>query len=191
MKEHIIRLKDEARQRLQELVHTGTRSVRVVRRALILLKSDEGFTDEEIAEHVGCTDRTVRSVRKRFCTVGSDAAVYDAARSGAPPTFTPRQKQQVVALACSDPPEGRVRWTLELLCVHAVKRGFVDSISKSEVALWLKEHDMKPWRKNVVHSETHRRVSRENGGHPRPVRKAVQSKRTLDLLGRAAVSTLG
>ncbi len=147
MKEHIVRLKDEARQHLQELVHTGTRSVRVVRRALILLKSDEGFTDEEIAEHVGCTDRTVRSMRKRFCTGSLEEALYDAPRSGAPPTFTPRQKQQVVALACSDPPEGRVRWTLELLCVHAVKRGFVDSISKSEVALWLKEHDMKPWRK--------------------------------------------
>jgi hypothetical protein len=70
MKEHIVRLKDGARQSLQELVQFGTRSVRVVRRALILLKSDVGFTDEGIAEHVGCSDRTVRSVRKRFCTEG-------------------------------------------------------------------------------------------------------------------------
>ena len=50
----------------------------------------------------------------------------------------------MIALACVDPPEGRARWTLELLCEHAVKRGFVTSLSKSEVALWLKEHDMKP-----------------------------------------------
>jgi len=149
MKEHIVCLKDEARQRLQELVRSGTRSVRVVRRASILLKSDEGFTDEEIAEHVDCSDRTVRSVRKRFCTEGLDRALYDAPRSGAPPTFTPRQQQQVVALACTDPPEGRTRWTLELLCERAVKRGFVASVSKSEVALWLKEHDMKPWRKKL------------------------------------------
>jgi transposase len=149
MKEHIVRLKDGARQSLQELVQFGTRSVRVVRRALILLKSDEGFTDEEIAEHVVCSDRTVRSVRKRFCTEGVDRALYDAPRSGAPPTFTPRQQQQVVALACTDPPEGRARWTLELLCEHAVKRGFVTSLSKSEAALWLKEHDMKPWRKKL------------------------------------------
>ena len=149
MKEHIVRLQDGARQSLQELVQFGTRSVRVVRRALILLKSDEGFTDEEIAEHVGCSDRTVRSVRKRFCTEGVDRALYDAPRSGAPPTFTPRQQQQVVALACTDPPEGRARWTLELLCEHAVKRGFVTSLSKSEAALWLKEHDRKPWRKQL------------------------------------------
>jgi len=119
MKEHIVCLKDEARQRLQELVRSGTRSVRVVRRASILLKSDEGFTDEEIAEHVDCSDRTVRSVRKRFCTEGLDRALYDAPRSGAPPTFTPRQQQRVVALACTDPPEGRTRWTLELLCERA------------------------------------------------------------------------
>ncbi len=149
MKEHIIRLKDGARRCLQELVQSGTRSVRVVRRASILLKSDEGFTDEEIAEHVGCTDRTVRNVRRRFCTGDLDQAVYDAPRSGTPPTFTPRQQQQVVALACTDPPESRVRWTLELLCKHAVKQGFVTSVSKSEVALWLKEHDMKPWRKKL------------------------------------------
>ncbi len=139
-----LRLKDGARQSLQELVQFGTRSVRVVRRATILLKSDEGFTDDEIAEHVGCSDRTVRSVRKNFCTEGVARALYDAPRSGAPPTFTPRQQQQVIALACVDPPEGRARWTLELLCEHAVKRGFVTSLSKSEVALWLKEHDMKP-----------------------------------------------
>lgn len=114
MKEHIVCLKAGARQRLRELVQSGTRSVRVVRRASILLKSDEGYTDEEIAEHVGCSDRTVRSVRKRFCTGSLDEALYDARRSGAPPTFTPRQQQQVIALACSDPPQDRTRWTLKL-----------------------------------------------------------------------------
>jgi transposase len=147
MKEHIVRLTDGARQQLLNLVQAGTRSVRVVRRALILLKSDEGLTDEEIVEHVGCGERTVRSVRKRFCVEGFEQAVYDAPRAGRPPEFTPRQRQQVIALACSDAPEGRVRWTLELLAEHAVKRGFVSSLSKSVVALWLQAHDLKPWRK--------------------------------------------
>jgi putative transposase len=149
MKEHIVSLTDEARQGLQELAQSGTRSVRVVRRAQILLKSDAGSTDEEIVEHVGCSERTVRNVRRRFCDEGWERALYDAPRSGRPPDFTPRQKQQVIALACTEPPESRVRWTLELLSEHAVKRGFVASISKSEVALWLKEHDLKPWRKKL------------------------------------------
>jgi transposase len=149
MKDHIVCLTGEARQQLQQLVQSGTRPVRVVRRALILLKSDEGFTDEEIVEHVGGSERMVRRVRQRFCTAGLERALYDAPRCGAPATFTVRQQQQVVALACSAPPEGRVRWTLELLCQHAAEQGIVESVSKSEVALWLKAHDLKPWRKKL------------------------------------------
>lgn len=147
MKEYIVRLTDGARRKLRELVESGTHPVRVVRRAMILLKSDAGLTDLQIVEHVGCAERTVRSVRKRFCDIGLEGSLYDAPRSGRPSDFTNRQKQQVVSLACTEPPEGRARWTLELLCKHAVKRGFVSSISKSEVSLWLKAHDMKPWRK--------------------------------------------
>ena len=92
---------------------------------------------------------TVRKIRKRFCTEGMERALHDKPRSGKPPQFTARQQQQVVALACANPPEGRTRWTLELLCEHAVKRGFVKLVSKSEVALWLKAHDLKPWRKKL------------------------------------------
>jgi transposase len=145
MKKYIVSLTDEARQQLQELVQSSTRSVRVVCRAQILLKSEAGFTDQEIVTHVGCAERTVRNVRKRFCDEGLERALDETPRSGRPSDFTPRQKQQVIALARTDPPEGCVRWTLELLCEHAVNRGFVASISKSEVALWLKEQDFKPW----------------------------------------------
>lgn len=147
MKEHIVCLTEEARKQLYELVRAGSRPVRVVRRAQILLKSDEGLKDSQIAEHVGCCERHVREVRKRFCVQGLERALYDAPRSGTPPRFTARQQQQVVALACTDPPEGRTRWTLELLCEHAARNGFVKQVSKSEVALWLQAHDLKPWRK--------------------------------------------
>ena len=159
MKEYIVRLTDGSRRKLRELVGSGTRSVRVVRRALILLKSDAGLTDLQIVEHVGCAERTVRNVRKRFCEEGLEGTLHDAVRPGRPSEFTQRQKQRVVALACTEPPEGRARWTLELLCEHAAKRGFVESVSKSEVSLWLKEHDLKPWRKkNLVRSEADRRI---------------------------------
>jgi transposase len=147
MKEHIVRLTDETRKQLDDLVRVGSRPVRVVRRAQILLKSDAGLTDAEIAQHVGCCERHVREIRKRFCVQGLERALHDAPRSGKPPKFTARQQQQVVALACTDPPEGRTRWTLELLCEYAAKQGFVNEVSKSEVALWLQAHDLKPWRK--------------------------------------------
>ena len=145
MKKHIVRLPDQVRQMLRKMVQSGTRPAQVVRRCQVLLKSDEGCTDGEIAEHVGCSDRTVRTLRKQFCGGGVEQAIYDSPRSGRPATFTERQR--VVALACTDPPQGRQRWTLELLCEHAVKQGVVESVGKSEVALWLKEHDLKPWRK--------------------------------------------
>ena len=149
MKKHIVCLDRQAREGLRQLARVGTRPAQVVRRCQILLKSDEGCPDEEIAEHVGCTTRTVRTIRKRFCDGGIERAVYDSPRCGRPEQFTPRQRQQVVALACTDPPAGRVRWTLQLLCEHAVKLGFVESVSMTEVSLWLQEHDLKPWRKKL------------------------------------------
>lgn len=147
MKEHVVCLRDEARCVWQGLVRSGSRSARMVVRAQVLLKSDAGLTDGEIADDVGLAERTVAEIRKRFCTGGLERAISDAPRSGKPPAFTVKQRQQVIALACTDPPEGCVRWTLALLCEHAVKQGFVETVSQSEVALWLKEHDLKPWRK--------------------------------------------
>jgi len=147
MKKHIVQLDRQTRESLQQLARSGVCRAQELRRCQILLKSDSGCTDEEIAEHVGCSTRNIRAVRKRFCEEGLERAMYDAPRSGRPPEFTERQQQQVIALACSEPPAGRVRWTLELLCEHAVKENFVESLSVTEVALWLQEHDLKPWRK--------------------------------------------
>jgi transposase len=149
MKDHIVRLTDEARAVLLGLIRAGTRSVREVRRVQVLLKSDAGLTDAVIAEHVGLSTRAIGQIRKRFCQGGWERAVFEADRPGAPPRFTVKQQQQVIALACSTPPDGRTRWTLELLCSEAVARGFVPSLSTSEVSLWLHEHDLKPWRKKV------------------------------------------
>src|SRR5713226_1208825 len=98
MKEHIVYLTDEVRTELESLVRSGTRSVRVVRRAQILLKSDAGLTDWEIAAHVGCSERTVAEVRKRFCQGGWQRAVFEAPRTGAPPKFSVTQRQQLIAL---------------------------------------------------------------------------------------------
>src|SRR3989337_2943777 len=119
MKEYIVRLTDGARRKLRELADSGTRPVRVVRRALILLKSDADLMDLQIVEHVGCAERTVRNVRKRFCDEGLEGTLYESPRRARSFDFTTRQKRQVVALACTEPPEDRARWALELLCQHA------------------------------------------------------------------------
>lgn len=77
----------------------------MVVRAQVLLKSAEGLTDVEIAEAVGLVERTVAEIRKRF-SPGVWSGPFPMRRSGKPPAFTVKQRQQVIALACTDPPEG-------------------------------------------------------------------------------------
>ena len=178
MKEHIVRLTDGERSSLREMVRKGKQKARVVCRAQILLKADEGLIDEEISEHVGRTTRCIRDVRKRYYQGGLDRAVTDAPRSGGPAMFTRKQQQQVIALACTDPPEGRQRWTLELLCEHAASSGIVESLSTSEVSLWLQEHDLKPWRKkNLVRSQADRGIPGADGRCAGVVRASVRRRR--------------
>jgi transposase len=164
MKKHIVKLPKKVQSELEELVRTGTHPVRVVCRANILLKTHRGLSDKRIAEHVGCTVRCVAEIRKRFCQGGLERALFDAPRSGGPPKFTAKQQQQIVALACTDPPEGHERWTLELLCERAAAEGFIPSVSKSEVSLWLRKNKLKPWRKKKgVCAQADGRVPRADG----------------------------
>ena len=97
------------------MLRSGVHRARVLRRAQVLLKADEGLSNEEISEHTGVSERTIRELRRRYACEGLERALHDAPRSGKPPKFTARQQKQVIALACTDPPEGRARWTLTLL----------------------------------------------------------------------------
>ncbi len=151
---HTIKLPSEERQILKDLVKSGTIKVQVFRRAQILLKADEGLKDTEIALHTGCNWRSVAEVRKRYSTEGFQRAVYDAKRSGRPATVREDTKAKLIALACTDPPEGYSHWTLSLLVEHSK-----DKMGRTNVWRVLKANELKPWReKNVVHPKTHSRV---------------------------------
>jgi len=157
MKIHTILLSQKEKKLLKSIVTKGKHSARVFQRAQILLKANRGLKDEVIAEHLECTPQHVGRIRKRYCTVGLERALYDAKRSGKPKTFQKEDEMRIVAIACTKAPEGRSHWTGELLAEEAVKRGIVKKISKQKIWLILEQHDLKPWReKNVVHSKTHR-----------------------------------
>lgn len=148
---HTIKLPSKERKILQKLIKSGTVKVQVFRRAQILLKADEGLKDTEIAKHVGCNWRSVAEVRMRCCTEGFERALYDAKRSGRPATVQEDTKAKLIALACTDPPEGYDHWTLSLLVEHSK-----DKMGRTNVWRILKANELKPWReKNVVHSKTH------------------------------------
>jgi transposase len=134
-----VRLTAEQRSELTERLEREALNGRRRRHFEILLLADAGRTDQQIAVATGAGRATVERVRTRFAREGLDAALNDKPRSGAPAKFDGKQEAVIIALACSDAPEGRTCWTAELLANRAVELGVVESISESTVRRILKK----------------------------------------------------
>lgn len=132
-------LTNEERLQLQELTHKGISGARSQTRARILLKADEGLHDDEVARALDVGINTVARVRQRFVEGGLQRALKDAPRPGAAPKLDARQCAHVIALACSDAPCGRTRWTLRLLADKVVELGMSESFSREAVRRVLKK----------------------------------------------------
>jgi len=97
------------------------------------------------------TPKAVRDIAHRYEQEGLDRALYEKQRPGAKPLLSESEKQRIVAMVCSDPPEGRARWTVRLIVDEAVKRKLVPRAGRETIRILLESHDLKPWReKNVV-----------------------------------------
>lgn len=129
---------------LLDVIHKGKTTARRVARAHILLQAAAGATDEEIAEtlHLGLS--TVHRTRRRFVDEGLTAALSERPQSGSPPVLTGKQAALLVALACSTPPMGRRRWTLQLLADRFVELRQIDLISPDTVGRVLKKTTSNP-----------------------------------------------
>jgi transposase len=134
-----VRLTPEQRAELTERLEHESLNGRRRRHFQILLLADEGRTDLQIASATGAARSTVERVRKRLAREGLDAALNDRPRSGAPPEFDGKPEAMIIALACSDAPEGRTCWTAELLANRAVELGVAESISETTVRRILKK----------------------------------------------------
>jgi transposase len=142
MTKHTIKLTPKERQKLLAIVSKGANQAVVIRRAHILLKSDEGKTDREICEQLYIGEETVRRTRLRLCEDGVDSALADKPRPGAAPKVDEGQEAHLTALACSQPPDGRARWTLELLAWRLVQDGVIEHIAPETVRLILKKNKL-------------------------------------------------
>jgi hypothetical protein len=81
---------------------------------------------------------------------------YEKARPGAVPLLSPSEKQRIVAMVRSDPPEGQARWTVRLIAEEAVKRKLAPRAGRETIRILLEDHELKPWReKNVVRGRSH------------------------------------
>ena len=108
-----VKLTESQKRRLSEVANRGRSPVRTVKRALALLKSDQGQTDDRIAEAVLISRRTVVRIRKRFCEEGLESALVERPRTGQKRKLDDRAEAHLVAIACSDPPEGHAHWDAE------------------------------------------------------------------------------
>lgn len=143
-KKYRVFLSDKERKYLRKLVNTGTEKARKLTRARILLLTDESPSglcnkDKEIMDSLGVCARTVAATRERFVEEGIQEALNEKPRSGRPREFTGREEAKLTLIACSEPPEGRNRWSVRLLADKLVEMEVVDSISRESVRKYLKK----------------------------------------------------
>lgn len=146
-KKYIVRLKDEEKAKLKEITTRGSGLIRRVKHAMILLNVDEGnnerLTDKKISHTLGVGITTVGRIRRRYVEKGLDFAL-----NGEHVNRDYRSKvngdleAHLIMLACTEPPEGRAKWTVRLLADKVVELGYIDSISKTTIALALKKMNL-------------------------------------------------
>jgi transposase len=146
MDKHTVTLSEKERRKLVAIVTKGRNKAASIQRAHILLKSADGKSDAAISRWLYISESTVRRTRLRFCEAGMDAALEDKAAAEREPLLNEHQEGHLVALAGSAPPDGRERWTLELLTERFIADGVVDSISVESVRLLLQKNISNPGR---------------------------------------------
>lgn len=143
-KKYVVRLTQEQRTQLEALVRSGRAHARKLLYGRILLKADadgpDRWTDERIADALEVSTATVARERRRFCEEGLEVALMPR-KPGKPRrrVLDGRAEAHLVALCCSDPPEGRERWSLRLLADRMVDLGYADELSYETVRRTLKK----------------------------------------------------
>jgi putative transposase len=152
-----VQLSKQHQIKLRQLLRGGIQQVRVVLRALALLQLSAGQSAAGVAATVGLTAKGVREIGRRYEQDGLERALYEKPRPGAVAVLDAGHRQRIIAMVCSDPPEGRARWTVRLITQEAVKRKLVPQVGRETIRVLLQSHDLKPWReKNVVRGRTQR-----------------------------------
>jgi transposase len=144
-----VELNQSERAELATILSGGKHAARKLKRAQILLAADAGSSDEEIARSVAVGGSTVYRTKRRFVEGNLQRALSEEARPGADRKLTGKQEALLVATACASPPQGRARWTLDLLAGAMVKLTEHESLSRETVRRRLAENDLKPWRRDM------------------------------------------
>jgi transposase len=131
-----VELSHAERTELRALLSGGKHAARKLKRAQILLAADAGASGEAIAAIVGVGGSTVYRTKRRFVLGNLEAAVSEELRPGADRKLSGKEEALLVATACSNPPEGRARWTLELLADELVRLTTIASPARPCAGTW-------------------------------------------------------
>src|ERR1700726_4234027 len=139
-----VELSQAEREELRKLLSGGKQAVRKFKRAQILLAADAGASDEEIATSVAASGSTVYRTKRRFVEGNLEGALSEEPRPGAARKLSGKEEAILVATACAAPPDGRARWTLELLAGEMVRLTGHQALSRetvrrrlvNEIAAW-------------------------------------------------------
>ena len=142
-------LSEAERAQLTALLNGGRHAARTIKRAQILLAADAGVSDDVIASSVSVGGSTVYRTKRRFVEGSLEMALSEDARPGAERKLSGKEEALLVATACSSPPEGRKRWTLDLLADAMVRLTEHEDLSRETVRRRLAEDDLKPWRRDM------------------------------------------
>jgi hypothetical protein len=145
MKKYHVTLSVAEREELETITTKGKRSARVIQSAYILLNCDLGeqnkaMKDSDVASFLGITERTVENIRKKFVMDGYEIALY-----GKPSVRVYKKnidgeiEARIIALSCSQPPEGYARWSLRMLADKAIELNYLDMVSHETIRSVLKK----------------------------------------------------
>jgi Homeodomain-like domain len=158
LKKYVVKLSAEERERLNTLIHAGKHPARLLTKARILLKADaaeagEAWNDSQIADALDTSIDTVARTRQQLVEEGFEAVLVrkHSPRSARARIFDGAAEAKLIALACSAPPKGRKRWTLQLLEDHVVVLDIVERASDNTIGRTLKIHPQAPPAKAMGH----------------------------------------
>jgi transposase len=197
VKKYVVRLSEDERNQLNEMIRKGKSSAQRLMKARILLKADvsdagEGWSDSRIIEALETSATTVYRTRQQLVEEGFEAVLSrkQRARPSVPRIFDGEKEARLIALACSKPPKGRARWTLRLLEHQVVELDIVDRASDSTIWRVLKKHHQASPQETVGHpAGTKRRIRRRHGGRAGRLHPATRSGSSLGLPRRILQAT--
>lgn len=154
VKKYIVSLSEAEREFLEQFTTTGKHAAYQMNHARILLKADQNqaggsWCDTQVKAALDVSLRTIERVRQRFVEEGLESALKQRPGAGRKRQMQGEQEAHLIALRCSKPPQGRGRWTLQLLADQMVSLGYVETISHETVRKTLKKTNCNPGNKSV------------------------------------------